>query len=327
MMRRRRVATIVLLLVCATGIAACGDAEDAPSAGERQVLRYSPGRRLHPRVTERHRVGPLRVEQLTYASVDGQRVPALFAVPTATPPLGCLMYQGGLGATKESFPELRSGLAHLHLATFSIDPREGGARGSVAAMTAAIKQPETLRALVLNTVADLRMGLDYLDRRPECHDNIAYMGTSFGAAVGALFAAQDPRIKATVLTSVGPTYKAAMLTLSEAAKTTPDVPVQVPGAATDAALLARAVRILSPIDPARWIGRIAPRPLMLLNGRHDPLVAPIDALEVAAAAGDPKTVVYFYGGHDPFAKGPDRNSILLRTARFLADGLGLPTPF
>ena len=46
------------------------------------------------------REGSLRIERITYTSVDGERVPALFAVPTDDPPLGCLMYQGGLGQTK-----------------------------------------------------------------------------------------------------------------------------------------------------------------------------------------------------------------------------------
>ena len=52
---------------------------------------------------------------------------------------------------------------------------------------------------------------------------------------------------------------------------------------------------------------------MLVNGRKDPLVPPGQALELAAAAREPKLVLNHAGGHDPFA-GP-------RGAR-VADGIG-----
>jgi hypothetical protein len=55
-------------------------------------------------------------------------VPALFAIPTADAPLGCLMYQGGLGQTQEEFPQVRQGAAALRMATFTIDTRNGGSR-------------------------------------------------------------------------------------------------------------------------------------------------------------------------------------------------------
>jgi pimeloyl-ACP methyl ester carboxylesterase len=236
------------------------------------------------------------------------------------------MYQGGLGQTKEEFPQLRAGAAKLRLATFTIDPRNGGARGSVAQMVAAIQQPETLLAMVLDTVVDLRIGLDYLESRPECHHNIGYMGTSFGGVVGTLLSAQDPRIEAAVLTSIGATFKEAILVGGLTAKSNPDIPVQVPAAATNPAVLAHAVSILSPYDPVKWVGRIAPRPLMLINGRFDPHVVPIGALELAAAAGDPKTVLYFNGGHNPFAPGPDLNTVTTQVAQFLVSNLSLPNP-
>jgi hypothetical protein len=54
-------------------------------------------------------------------------------------------------------------------------------------MVPPLKTPETLLAMLLDTVVDLRMGLDYLENRPECRHNIAYLGTSFGGVVGALF--------------------------------------------------------------------------------------------------------------------------------------------
>ena len=330
MARGRSVRTFGLFLICVLGMVGCGGgartSTTVPDVPKVQTLTYRPRLPLHTQVRSAGREGPLRIERISYTSADGQTVPALFAIPTGSKPLGCLMYQGGLGQTKEALPQLREGVANLRLATFTIDPRHGGARGSVAQMVAALKTPETLLAMVLDTVVDLRMGLDYLLSRPECRHNIAYMGTSFGGVVGAIFGGQDPRLKAVILTSIGATFKEAMLHGSDAAKQNPNVPLQVPGAATNPALLAHAVGILGPYDPATWVAKIAPRPVMLINGRFDPLVAPADALELAAAAADPKTLLYFNGGHDPFAPGPDQDKVAVQLAEFLASNLGLPTP-
>jgi pimeloyl-ACP methyl ester carboxylesterase len=320
--RSRRVTIIGLLLLPLCGLVACKGGEGKSQA---EPPAYRKGLPLHAEVVDGGREGPLRLERITYTSGDGQTVPALFAIPARRKPLGCLMYQGGFGQTKEKAPDVRRGAAALGLATFTIDPRDAGARGTPAQALAAIKKPETVLGMVLGTVLDLRMGLDYLQTRPECHHNIAYMGTSFGAVVGALFAGQDTRIKAVVLTSLGATFKEGMLITSAAAQQIPNVPVIVPGAATDPELLAHATRVLSPYDAMKWVGKIAPRPLMLINGLLDPIVPPIDALEIAAAAREPKTVVYFNGGHDPFAPGPDEKTVSCLVARFLSANLGLPS--
>jgi pimeloyl-ACP methyl ester carboxylesterase len=321
-MQRSLLLMIIGLSIALPGLAGCGGG----AKPEGHDIEYRAGRPLNAHVTAQSPEGSLRIEQITYTSVDGETVPARLAIPTDHKPLGCVMYQGGLGQTKEQFPELRRGLGQIRLATFTIDPRNTGARGSPQQALAAIKEPETLKAMVLDTVVDLRMGLDYLESRSECHRRIAYMGTSFGGAVGSVFAGEDPRIKAVVLTSLGPTYKAAIVVGGVASKQS-GLPAQVPGAADDPAQLARAVRILSPYDPITWVSRIAPRPLMLVNGRFDPGVLPIDALQMADAAGDPKTIVYFNGGHNPFAAGPDEQAVTQRLAEFLVDGLNLPTAF
>lgn len=326
MQRGRRGTTTCLLLACLLGLAACGGTGQGPTVTH--PLQYRPGVPLHLEVARTSDQGPVRVQQLTYTSVDGQRVPALFSTPIAASPLGCLIYQGGLGQTKEDplSVQVRQGAAALRLATFTIDPRDGGARGSVKQMEAALKTPESLLAMVLGTVADLRVGLDYLESRPGCHHNIAYMGTSFGGVVGAILAGQDPRVKATILTSIGATFEQAMLVGGQQAKNIKDLPVQVPGAATDPAILAHAVKVLGPYDPETWVAKISPRALMLINGRFDPLVPPIDALQLAAAAGSPTTVLYFNGGHNPFAPGPGARTVTVQVGQFLVNSLGLPAP-
>jgi pimeloyl-ACP methyl ester carboxylesterase len=325
MRRARRSVTLGLVLGCAWAAASCGGA-GSTTGSQDDVITYRPGVALDVTRSASVAEGPLRVEQLEYSSVDGQRVPALFAVPAEHAPLGCLILVPGFAATKESQPSLREGLAKLRLATFTIDARHVGARGGVEQAKAVVKQAEGVRSMLLDTVTDLRVGLDWLAQRPECHSNIAVLGTSFGATVATHLAAQDRRVKAALLTSVGATYKQTILMRPLAAKSVPDLPDYVAGAAEDPAVLAHAVKVLGPYDLERWIGKIAPRPVMLINGRFDPIVTPADALQLAAAARSPKTVLYFDGGHDPYAPGPDADKVTTKATQFLMDSLNLPAP-
>lgn len=289
-------------------------------------MKYRAGVKLDVQRSKIETEGSLRVEQIEYTSVDGQRVPALFAVSTEHAPLGCLIFVPGFAQPKEGLPEVREGFAKLRLATFTIDARNVGARGSAEQAAAAVKEAEGVRAMLLETVTDLRVGLDWLERRPECHSNIAVLGTSFGGTVATHLAAQDDRIKAAVLTSVGATYEQMILMKPLAAKSVPNLPDYVANAPYDPGVLDHAVKVLSPYDLERWIGKIAPRPVMLINGRFDPIVAPGDALQLAAAARSPKTVLYFNGGHDPFAQGPGYDKVGLKATEFLMESLDLPAP-
>src|SRR4051794_10879703 len=318
----RPVATFGLLLGCVLAATACGGG--GSGSNQDNVPRYRPGVKLDLQRSNVRTEGPLRVEDIQYSSVDGQRVPGLFAVPTERPPVGCLIFVPGFALPKEALPEVREGVAKLGLATFVIDARSVGARGSVERATGAVRDAEGVRAMLLGTVADLRVGLDWLARRPECHSNIAVLGTSFGGMVATHLAAQDKRIKAAVLTSVGATYRQAILMRPFAAKVVPNLPDYVAGAAEDPGVLQHAVQVLGPYDLERWIGKISPRPVMLINGRFDPIVAPADALQLAAAARSPKTVLYSPGGHDPFAKGPGHAEVTRKATEFLTKSLHLP---
>lgn len=321
-----RWATITLLLGCVGGLAACGGGADAPPVPAERAQQYDPSAPIEARRTGRQNEGTLRVTKITYRAPGGDRVPALLAVPTHAEPLGCVLYQGDLGVPKETAAELRQGFAVARLATFSIDPQNVGQRGTAEELGAAIARPESLGTLLLDTVAELRTAVGYLSRRRECRGRIAYVGTAFGGIVGTMLAAQDRRVDTALLTSFGATFKQRLLVRPIAAERIPNLPNYVPEAAADLEVLDHAVEVLSPYDPVKWIGRIAPRPVMIMNGRFDPVVLPGDAMELSAAAKRPKTVLFFDGGHDPFADGPAREANLARAGRFLVETLDLPFP-
>jgi fermentation-respiration switch protein FrsA (DUF1100 family) len=97
-------------------------------------------------------------------------------------------------------------------------------------------------------------------------------------------------------------------------------PIILPGITSDPPAFQAALTELSPLDPARWIAKISPRPVMIVDGLHDPSVPPIDALDLAAAARRPKTLVLHQGGHDPFS-GPQAAYVAKKVGQFLTANL------
>jgi pimeloyl-ACP methyl ester carboxylesterase len=311
-----RAARLAVVFVCLGGLVACGTTHTQSTVAKK--LTYSRRQALQPESLKHASDRAVNLETLSYVSSDGSRVPALLAKPVAGVSRGCLMYQGGIGQTKEQTPALAQGATTLGLSTFTIDPRDTGPRGGPDKLREDIDSPTAMARVINDSVVDLRRGIDYLETRRECRHNIAFLGTSFGAVLGAIVAAQDPRIKAVILTSIGPTWRSALLANNQAKRSDPSIPfVLLPGIDKNAAKLNAAVRVLAPYDPAKWVVQISPRPVLIINGRSDPLVPPIDALDLADAAQQPKSVMYFDGGHDPFAPGPDTNAVVTRVARFL----------
>jgi dienelactone hydrolase len=132
-------------------------------------------------------------------------------------------------------------------------------------------------------VSDLRRALDALERIDELDAaRVAYAGFSLGALVGAVFCALDPR------------PRAAALALGGGGFGPPET------------------------DPARFVARIAPRPVLFVNARGDQTVPRAVAETLHAAAGEPKEVAWFEGGHTTLP-----GIALKKMWGFLASHLGL----
>lgn len=224
-----------------------------------------------------------RVWRVVYRSDDGL-VPAILTLPkTGNGPFPCAVVQGGLGSHKESFR--RGGLTPLGVGTFTIDARFQGERGSREAALAAARDPERFASMLRGTVIDLRRGLDWLQEQRECRfARIGYVGFSFGGLVGSLLAGVDDRIAAPALIMAGADWTAVASGISGVLKM------------SDAERRA-AVDELERVDPKHWVGRISPRPVLMINGTEDPIIVPAAARALHAAAREPKEVIWVETGH------------------------------
>ena len=139
-------------------------------------------------------------------------------------------------------------------------------------------------------IVDLQRAVDVLiARRDVDSSRLGFVGVSYGAAMGALFAGVERRIGAYALL-VGDGGLAAHFTGADG-KRFPRLPhlSQAQWCGWFAAM--------EPLASTRFIGRAAPARVLFLWGRQDRLVPPYLADQLYRAAGDTKEARWYDSGH------------------------------
>jgi dienelactone hydrolase len=271
---RKRVTVLLLLLVGIT--AACDD-----GGGERGLFEYDDGAPLSIRTQDSWHSANVRVISLSYASPRGGRVPALVLVPRGRGPFAGLIMQHGLPGDRFAMLQVAEDLARLGAVVVAIDAP--WARRAELPMFTRRDRADQIQLMI-----DLRRSVDLLRSRDDVDDDrIGYLGVSYGAAMGGLFAGVEDRIAAFVL-AVGDGGLVTHFTGPEDA----DGPLsRLPAARRESWLAA-----MEPIEPLKWIGS-AEAPILFQSGRNDEAVPPADAREFQRAAHEPKDVRWYDSGH------------------------------
>ncbi len=231
-----------------------------------------PGQPLNAEVKPFEDTADWAVVHVLYDSTHGQRVPALLGLPKAgVKPYPLLLVQHGLGGNKNvdyvRLPALE--LAKAGYATLRLDAHSHGERTLADALADHVGR---VISMVQNggwaqSVVDMRRGLDYCATRDDLDmDRVGYMGVSMGAIMGGVLCGVDDRVDAAVLMLGG------------------SLGVLLPG-------------FFDAIDPANYIAGFAPRPLLMLNGKQDPLITPAAAQRLFDAAQNPKRIVWYDTAH------------------------------
>jgi hypothetical protein len=131
------------------------------------------------------------------------------------------------------------------------------------------------------------LGGAYLTQRPDVdRSRLALVVTSFAVPFGVLAAAEDSRFR-----NVGLIYGAGDLARVLEANLSLE-PAFLRSLAAELA-----DQLYGEFDPTRYVAAIAPRPLVMVNGRNDPQM-PVEAVRALyAAAGEPKTLIWLTTGH------------------------------
>ncbi len=277
MMRRREppaVATLVVIVVLVGLLPTIAQEPRQERTAPVEVYDRDPDQPLNVQRTEFADTGQGTVYHVLYDSANGQRVPALLTVPkTGEGPFPVVMVQHGLGGHKDVdyLRPIALTLAAQGYATLRIDAALHGERRpeqmeEAASITEAFFQ--MLRAGWVQSIVDMRRGLDFLETCDEVDvERAGYIGISMGAIMGGVLAGVDERIDAAVLI-IGGSWGG--------------------GAQTQAG---------AELDPATFIGLMSPRPVLMLNGRNDPIVPPSWAQRLYDAAKEPKRIVWYDTEH------------------------------
>jgi dipeptidyl aminopeptidase/acylaminoacyl peptidase len=147
--------------------------------------------------------------------------------------------------------------------------------------------------------------------------HLGLIGYSMGAAVSLLVAAGDPDIRAVVADSSYATLT-DVIAAAYRRRWLPASPFLAVSDRYNGWRYGYRFRELRPLDS---VGRIAPRPLLIIHGTRD-AVTPLDhAYQLYAAAGEPKELWIAEGAHHCGAYFIDRQGYVARVAEFFARGL------
>src|SRR3981081_1156578 len=147
-----------------------------------------------------------KVEKVTYAAAYGNEraITYLFLPKKFKPPYQTVLFFPGSNALTlrpfSLYPSasldavLRSGRAVLYPVYKSTFERGDGMESDV------VDQTSTYRDHVIMWTKDASRAIDYAETRPDlAHDKLAYYGYSWGAEMGAIVPAVEPRIKVAIL--------------------------------------------------------------------------------------------------------------------------------
>jgi poly(3-hydroxybutyrate) depolymerase len=247
----------------------------------RELFAYDAQAPLDIQETKRTREDGVTVIDLTYASPKGGRVPALLFIPDGRGPFAGMIYQHGMPSSRFDMAYLAKSYARVGVVGIAIDaPFNRPEHDNYNPVP--FRESDAREQIQL--ILDLRRAVDLLVARPDIDpQRLAYLGSSYGGAMGGLFAGVETRLQGYVL-MVGDGglvshFSGPMID-------------GLPGDTRQAWLAA-----MWPIEPLRYVGCAAPAALLFQNGTLDTQVPPVHAIPYQQAGSEPKTILWYEAEH------------------------------
>ena len=244
---------------------------------------------------------------ISYRSANNMRVAAYLVVPHEEGSHAGIIFLHGGEQDRSDFLDEALSLAKACAVSLLID------EPTVRQMPH-FTEPEADRVRFIQTVINVRRGVDLLTSRPEVDaGRIGYMGLSFGAWMGGVLAGVEKRIKAYVLIAGTPSMTGIWRSSQHAV-------VQDVRRSLTKEQLDRYIEATSPLDAIHHIGRAAPSALFFQFARCDEVISAEAALRYSEAASHPKLTRWYDAGHqDIFIK----SEALRDRAAWLSQQIGL----
>ena len=232
----------------------------------------------------------IRIHNITYASPKGGRVTAYLVEPAEkSRHAGIVFGHWGYGTRTEFLPEamLYAKAGVVSLLVDDLDVRPAPWRRSAPG-----SEPEAVRNNFIQSVVDLRRGIDLLRARTDVDpDRIAYVGHSSGAHWGAILSAVDPRLKTVVLMAGVPSETTILLESDDPdyvsfRQTTPKEELD------------KYFKTVSSLDAINYVAHAAPTPLLFQFARFERYFNEAAMRRYAETASEPKVVLWYDTGHE-----------------------------
>lgn len=223
------------------------------------------------------------VYTVSFASPRGGRATGVLCVPPGAGPFAAILLQHGMPGNAEQTLVMARNLAQHGAVVLSLDAPWARRGGRVVAFTVQDSADQ------VQLIVDMQRGVDLLIARSDVDAaRLAYIGVSYGGAMGALLAGVERRLKTYIL-AVG---DGGLVSHFTGADDPPSGPFGVSREQWNRWLAA-----MRPIEPLRFVGSATPASIFFQSGRHDRLVPPADAVWLHRAASEPKTVKWYEAGH------------------------------
>jgi dienelactone hydrolase len=255
----------------------------AAAAADRSLFAYDVNAPLNLQKSVESTIDGVEVSSISFDSPDGGSATGMLFDPVTRSSLRPgIVLMHGMPGTARGMAAYAQVLAQHGAVVIAIDApfaHRGGAP---------VRFGTEDRAEQIQLIKDLQRAVDVLRAQANVDDaRIAYLGISYGGAMGALFAGIERRLKAAVLV-VGDGGLVSHFTGPE------DLDFM---AGLSCATRVAWFRAMAPIEPIRFIPHASPTPLLLQSGRTDNLVPAADAQALHAAAPTPKTIRWYDAGH------------------------------
>jgi dienelactone hydrolase len=278
-----------LIFACLLALAGCGGTEAGRKAAQAppptlpaefsSLYDYDSSAPFDVQETKDEEKDGATVHDLSYAGPNG-RITAFLVVPDGEGPFPAVLFMPGAPGARFTFYSEAIALADRGIVSLLPDPPY--ARPPIEDV---VEFKPSDKDGVVQEIVETRRGIDFLVSRDEVDPSrLGYVGFSWGASLGADFAAVERRVGSFVLMSTIPRLSADMRKLGEEQGATGD--------------LAAYEEAMEPIDAVNYLPHVAPNALFLQFGNQDTRPSPEQAREVQAAASSPKQAKSYDGGHE-----------------------------
>jgi dienelactone hydrolase len=254
------------------------------------------------------------VHDVSWLSPFGGRVSAWLVVPDGEGPFAGLVYLHGSETWRDDFLDEALAMAHGGAVSLVLDAPFARTGDDRRAALLAFEDPEAERAMTVQAVVDVRRAYDVLAARDDVDpERLGFVGHSWGASLGVILAAVDPRPSTLVLITGRPSWTGFLSASDEEW-------VARERERAGAEVWDRYLRLMAPLDAMAEIGNVDASRLYLQYGTADAVVPTEVSAELIEAASGARSDLYDAGHALDDAATADR-------VAWLVDRLGLePIP-